>query len=756
MRNAGQHTDLMDIPSIRLFMGTMGGMGPAPPDALVTPVTSHVKKRRLRGILEEFDRQEPGKRELSGEWVVGKRTWNRLQTEWKAAQIGERGSHTFAKKTERVMLYIHGGAYYVSSASEKRVISVPLAQYTDSRVFSLDYRLAPETHFPGPLHDAVIGYFRLIEDLHIPPENIIVCGDSAGGHPHQISKKAGKKYDLIHLALGPESVIHVLDDSAYHVLHAILLLITLIILIVGIFHWEHGVYIDSSQAGNVASYITLGFQIFFTVSVISLSVLSRAFAVDEAIRHPRTLVDLDARIQAWGGLGNVFTNWRGILNLGFERGYIWLDLVSSTRTWDSVPGQATSHQGRYLDPFPMESRSVQDYFTNTSLGWPANQTRDIDMFISYVNNTRMQGLQWTLVHDLPGTPGFAYDIIHVNSTRMQVTCEQPSANVEAFLLAAGTNDTSSATVFDPNSLDGTKDMWITVSMNSTPLYSDTAVNFSTYWDIHNNHSKVVLHPWTLKESLDFPSHHQILFAWATTDKNAILLDSTGRNGTMHNFTVGYVQVFGCSLTLNHSIVGVTEALKLSGSDTPPTVPDRHEYTEFVWEESSSERLANTFLTAFSPIPDPGDEMEWRDLGHTMAEKVLAMGLVNTTNWEAKYIRMTDLESWIEGLFASWVWSIWQGCDYPYLLTSDSGEICGNFHSSYGHTTMEANTGTKTDLPRGAALREARLVEDVYLMVDSEVPSTVKKHGISILLKYGVNEDESHWKLDIDSTRAQGP
>ncbi|KAK0471972.1 hypothetical protein IW261DRAFT_1510493 [Armillaria novae-zelandiae] len=50
------------------------------------------------------------------------------------------------------------------------------------------HRLAPETHFPGPLHDAVIGYFRLIEDLHIPPENIIICGDSAGGHPHQISK----------------------------------------------------------------------------------------------------------------------------------------------------------------------------------------------------------------------------------------------------------------------------------------------------------------------------------------------------------------------------------------------------------------------------------------------------------------------------------------------------------------------------------------------------------------------------------------
>lgn len=46
---------------------------------------------------------------------------------------------------------------------------------------ALDYRLAPETRFPGPLHDAVSAYFRLTDDLHIPAENIIVAGDSAGG-----------------------------------------------------------------------------------------------------------------------------------------------------------------------------------------------------------------------------------------------------------------------------------------------------------------------------------------------------------------------------------------------------------------------------------------------------------------------------------------------------------------------------------------------------------------------------------------------
>ena len=46
---------------------------------------------------------------------------------------------------------------------------------------AINYRLAPETKFPGPLHDVVSSYFRLVNDLQIPPSNIIVAGDSAGG-----------------------------------------------------------------------------------------------------------------------------------------------------------------------------------------------------------------------------------------------------------------------------------------------------------------------------------------------------------------------------------------------------------------------------------------------------------------------------------------------------------------------------------------------------------------------------------------------
>ncbi|KAK7058523.1 hypothetical protein VNI00_002159 [Paramarasmius palmivorus] len=186
MRGAGRHSALVDITTIRLLMG-LGGLIPLPSDALVTPVSFRVRRRNLRGILAQFDALEDGTRLLSGEWVVGRKTWQKRQAEWEAEKSGERSADgtpphkKSGKNRERVVLYIHGGAYYVSSAAAQRMISIPLSKYTDSRVFALDYRLAPETQFPGPLHDAASAYFRLVEDLHIPPENVVLAGDSAGG-----------------------------------------------------------------------------------------------------------------------------------------------------------------------------------------------------------------------------------------------------------------------------------------------------------------------------------------------------------------------------------------------------------------------------------------------------------------------------------------------------------------------------------------------------------------------------------------------
>ena len=107
---------------------SIGGLVPLPSDALVTPVTFRVRKHNLRGILADLDGMENGQRELRGEWVVGRRTWQRMQTEWKAANksnltspplnsdfstwdTGSGSAKVDSKRKERVVLYIHGGAF---------------------------------------------------------------------------------------------------------------------------------------------------------------------------------------------------------------------------------------------------------------------------------------------------------------------------------------------------------------------------------------------------------------------------------------------------------------------------------------------------------------------------------------------------------------------------------------------------------------------------------------------------------------------
>lgn len=46
----------------------------------------------------------------------------------------------------------------------------------NARVFSVDYRLAPEAPFPRGLRDAVEAYYHLIES-GVPAANIIVSGE---------------------------------------------------------------------------------------------------------------------------------------------------------------------------------------------------------------------------------------------------------------------------------------------------------------------------------------------------------------------------------------------------------------------------------------------------------------------------------------------------------------------------------------------------------------------------------------------------
>jgi acetyl esterase/lipase len=116
------------------------------------------------------------------------RIWQWMQTRDMRLQLvdekGVRGEWLETKESAPeagVILYIHGGGFLSSSARTHRPITATLARLTHFRVFSLDYRLAPESRFPAALDDALDAYRWLVSDQEISPSQIALAGDSAGG-----------------------------------------------------------------------------------------------------------------------------------------------------------------------------------------------------------------------------------------------------------------------------------------------------------------------------------------------------------------------------------------------------------------------------------------------------------------------------------------------------------------------------------------------------------------------------------------------
>jgi len=80
----------------------------------------------------------------------------------------------------RAILHLHGGGYMFCTAHTYRPLAAHLAAAAGARVFTPDYRLAPEHKFPAQIEDGVSAY-RLLRSQATPPERIAITGDSAGG-----------------------------------------------------------------------------------------------------------------------------------------------------------------------------------------------------------------------------------------------------------------------------------------------------------------------------------------------------------------------------------------------------------------------------------------------------------------------------------------------------------------------------------------------------------------------------------------------
>lgn len=80
----------------------------------------------------------------------------------------------------RVVLYLHGGGYFMGSRRSHRELAARIAREAAARVLVLEYRLAPEFPFPAAVDDATAAY-RWLRKQGVAASSIAIAGDSAGG-----------------------------------------------------------------------------------------------------------------------------------------------------------------------------------------------------------------------------------------------------------------------------------------------------------------------------------------------------------------------------------------------------------------------------------------------------------------------------------------------------------------------------------------------------------------------------------------------
>ncbi|MFW0783789.1 alpha/beta hydrolase [Gordonia sp. CPCC 206044] len=100
-----------------------------------------------------------------------------VRGEW----VGAHGGPARPDTAARIIYYLHGSGYVICSPRTHRGVVARLSAGTGWSAFSLDYRLGPEYAFPAAGDDAIRGYHWLLSH-GFDPAQIVVAGDSAGGH----------------------------------------------------------------------------------------------------------------------------------------------------------------------------------------------------------------------------------------------------------------------------------------------------------------------------------------------------------------------------------------------------------------------------------------------------------------------------------------------------------------------------------------------------------------------------------------------
>ncbi|MCW2990350.1 MAG: alpha/beta hydrolase family protein [Solirubrobacterales bacterium] len=143
--------DVTDAAEARAILAAQ----PAPP--LDPPPIGHVEDRTVPGADGE----------------VGARAY------WPVGRDGPEG------EALPLIVFFHGGGFVLCDLDTHDVVCRNLANMADAVVLSIDYRLSPETPYPGGLEDcyaATVWAHEHAAELGGDPTRLVVAGDSSGGN----------------------------------------------------------------------------------------------------------------------------------------------------------------------------------------------------------------------------------------------------------------------------------------------------------------------------------------------------------------------------------------------------------------------------------------------------------------------------------------------------------------------------------------------------------------------------------------------
>ena len=85
----------------------------------------------------------------------------------------------------RAIVWLHGGGWVTGTLDGYDTVARALAQASDSQVFAVDYRLAPEAPYPAAIADCTAACEFIVahaDRFGIDAQRLVLAGDSAGGH----------------------------------------------------------------------------------------------------------------------------------------------------------------------------------------------------------------------------------------------------------------------------------------------------------------------------------------------------------------------------------------------------------------------------------------------------------------------------------------------------------------------------------------------------------------------------------------------